>query len=63
MNWLKNKICDWFHVGGDVKRDYSGRINWQCRTCDRWAEPVDLATELLIVEADIRKAIRAREKK
>ena len=59
MNWLKKKLCDWFHAGGDVKRDYSGRINWQCRTCHRWGEPVDPQTERLIVDADIRKAIQA----
>ena len=63
MNWLKNKICDWLHAGGDIKRDYSGRINWQCRTCSRWGEPVDPQTELLIVAADIRKAIRDRGEK
>jgi hypothetical protein len=68
MNWLKNKICDWFHAGGDIKRDCYGRINWQCRSGYRWGEPVDPQTELLmtaanIKEAIIKEAIRARVEK
>jgi hypothetical protein len=50
MNWLKNKLCDWFHAGGDIKRDCHGRINWQCRTCSRWAIPVNPQTERLITD-------------
>lgn len=68
MSWLKNKICDWFRAGGDIKRDCYGRINWQCRSCYRWAEPVDPQTELLmtaahIKEAIIKEVIRARGEK
>ena len=62
MKWLKDKLCNLFHAGGDIKRDRNGCINWQCRTCGRWADPVDERTEERIVEADIRKAIRARGK-
>lgn len=47
--------CGWTHGGGDIKRDPYMRINWQCRKCGRWAEPVDLQTERLIVERDIRE--------
>lgn len=57
MNWLKNLLCYWFHSGGDVKRDYSGRINWQCRSGYRWGEPVDPQTELLMTAANIKEAI------
>jgi len=60
MNWLKNKLCDWFHAGGDIKRDCYGRINWQCRTCSRWAQPVDLQTERLITDNAIRESILER---
>jgi hypothetical protein len=60
MKWLQGKLCDWFHAGGDIKRDHNGCINWQCRTCGRWGAPVDRQTEERIVEADIRRAIRAR---
>jgi hypothetical protein len=63
MNWLKNKLCDWFHAGGDIKRDCHGRINWQCRTCSRWADPVDPQTARLITDNAIEEAILARGKK
>lgn len=62
MNWLKNKLCDWFHAGGDIKRDCYGQINWQCRTCSRWGQPVDLQTERLITDNAIRESIRARDR-
>lgn len=55
INWIKTAWCDWMHEGGDVKRDPYMRINWQCRTCGRWGEPVDPQTERLIVESDIRE--------
>ena len=54
MKWLTDWICDWFHEGGDIKRDCHDQINWQCRTCGRWGEPVDKQTEERIVDADIR---------
>lgn len=63
MNWLKNKLCDWFHAGGDIKRDYVGRINWQCRTCLRWADPVEQQTERLIIDRSIKEAILAKGEK
>jgi hypothetical protein len=63
MSWLRSMICDWFHAGGRIKRDAYDRINWQCDTCGRWAEPVDKKTEELIIESHITKAIRARESK
>ena len=42
---LTAKICDWFHGGGDIKRDEYDRINWQCRKCGRWADPVSIEDE------------------
>jgi hypothetical protein len=52
--------CDWTHGGGDIKRDLSDRINWQCRKCGRWSEhPVPTVKEYLTTEA----AIRARGEK
>ncbi len=29
-------------------------INWQCRTCGRWADPVPEETERRVIDADIR---------
>jgi hypothetical protein len=40
FEWLKIKWCSWFHGGGDIKHDPSGKINWQCRKCGRWCDPV-----------------------
>ena len=52
---IKELWCSWTHGGGTIKRDPYDRINWQCVKCGRWAEPVDLQTERIIVERDIRK--------
>ena len=60
MKWLTNKICDWFHKGGDIKRDSYGRINWQCRTCKRWNDAVDKQTEKIITDAHIKAHIHTR---
>jgi hypothetical protein len=55
---LETVWCSWFHGGGDIKRDRQDRINWQCRKCGRWATPVTLKEEAVV----IRAAIRARGK-
>ena len=34
---LSMLICDLFHEGGIVKHDKNDRVNWQCKTCGRWA--------------------------
>ena len=60
ISWLSKKTCDWFHAGGDIKRDPYGRINWQCRTCERWGIPVDKQTERLITEAAIRSKLKEK---
>jgi len=54
---LSDFWCDWFHAGGDVKRDDAGKVNWQCRTCSRWGEPVSLTVEQWQLDA----AIEARQ--
>jgi len=40
MKLLRNAWCDLMHGGGSVIRDELGRINWQCKKCGRWANPV-----------------------
>jgi hypothetical protein len=60
MKWLKDKLCDWFHGGGRIKRDAVGRINWQCDKCGRWGDPVPLEHEAQMIEQHITDAIRAR---
>jgi len=57
MNWFKQKWCDWFHGGGDIKRDANGCINWQCRTCGRWGNPVPKETERRVIDADLRERL------
>lgn len=51
--------CDLTHGGGDIKRDSSDQINWQCRKCGRWADPISTVKESLMIDA----AIRARNEK
>ena len=60
IRMAREKWCDWFHAGGDIKRDPTGCINWQCRTCGRWGEPVSLDREKSQIDSDIAAAIRAR---
>jgi len=50
----------WRFHDGDIKRDCYGRINWQCRDCGRWGEPVDAQTERLMIERDV--AAKLKEK-
>lgn len=57
---MKNFICSWFHGGGDIKRDELGRINWQCRKCGRWADPIPLEVEHRQTAKDIIKSVKAR---
>ena len=37
---LASEWCNWTHGGGHIERDPTGRVNWQCNKCGRWAEPV-----------------------
>jgi len=46
--------CDWFH-GGDIKRDKQDRINWQCRKCGRWSDPVPPEVEAAAVNAALKE--------
>ena len=46
--------CAWTHGGGHILRDPSGRVNWQCAKCGRWADPVPLEDERRVVDGDIR---------
>ena len=57
---MKEFLCSWFHGGGSVKRDESGRINWQCKKCGRWAEPVPLDVEHRQTTKQIAQATKAR---
>lgn len=47
--------CNLTHGGGHIERDPSGRVNWQCNKCWRWATPVDTEDERRAIEADIQR--------
>lgn len=57
-DWIAKQWCSWTHGGGDIKRDLQGRINWQCRKCGRWADPVSHETEARVIATDIRQATK-----
>ena len=59
LDWIAKKWCYSFH-GGDIKRDCYGRINWQCRSCGRWGEPVDKQTERLITDRAIEAKLKEK---
>lgn len=61
--FLKRFWCDWFHGGGDIKRDKRDRINWQCRKCGRWADPVTPGDEVAVASAGLEQLERATVKK
>ena len=52
---IKNLWCDLTHGGGEIRRDLDWKINWQCKKCGRWADPVETKTEQAVIEYDIRK--------
>lgn len=51
--------CDWTHGGGHVLRDPSGRVNWQCQKCGRWATPVPEDDERRTTDSALRLAQQA----
>lgn len=53
--------CSWTHGGGIILRDPSGRVNWQCNKCGRWAEPVSEADERRLTDSAIRGVPGNRE--
>ena len=57
---LKSWWCDMTHLGGVITRDPEGRINWQCSKCGRWADPSSLSEELLVIDAEIKKARKVK---
>jgi len=48
--------CSWTHGGGQILRDPSDRINWQCLKCGRWSTPVSHEDERAVVDAAIDAA-------
>lgn len=58
---FKEFLCDWFHGGGDITRDKHGQINWQCRKCGRWGEPVSKQTEQRIIDTHIKQKIQGKK--
>ncbi len=50
---LKKIWCDLTHGGGDIKRDPRGCINWQCRKCGRWSDPVSREDEHKMIDREI----------
>lgn len=47
--------CGWTHGGGHIERDPTGRVNWQCNKCGRWATPVSMEDEKALVDSDIKR--------
>ena len=45
--------CSWTHGGGYIMRDTSGRVNWQCKKCARWANAVSAEDEKTVIAASI----------
>lgn len=52
LDGIASEWCRATHGGGHIERDPSGRVNWQCAKCGRWAAPVETEDE--------RRAIAAR---
>ena len=52
---LKSVWCSYFHGGGYILRDQSGRVNWQCTKCGRWANPVSDSEEFNLLEISLKK--------
>lgn len=52
--------CEWTHGGGHIERDPSGRVNWQCNRCGRWAQPVPIEDENARTTLDEWLAIQQR---
>lgn len=57
--WLRNFFC-YFHGGGVIKRDPAGNINWQCRKCGRWSDPVPMVEEDAVINADTLALLKRR---
>jgi hypothetical protein len=60
---LKRWWCDLTHLTIKITRDPEGRINWQCSKCGLWGDHIPLSKESLTIDAEIRKARKAREVK
>ena len=45
LDGIASEWCSFTHGGGKIMRDPSGRVNWQCCKCGRWAEPVSEGDE------------------
>lgn len=45
--------CGWTHGGGQILRDPSGCVNWQCNKCGRWAQPVSKRDEANLLKRHI----------
>ncbi len=54
LDGLRSEWCSLTHGGGFILRDPLGRINWQCKKCGRWANPVPLNDEKRVVDAALK---------
>ena len=62
MNWIKGFLCSWTHGGGHIKRDSQRRINWQCKKCGRWSDPVPFEQEKRMIDCAIEAKYKEKEK-
>jgi hypothetical protein len=61
MSALSELWCNWTHGGGIVLRDPSGRINWQCCKCARWATPVAQGEESAVTRSAAATMAQTKE--
>lgn len=58
LDGIASEWCNLTHGGGHIERDPSGRVNWQCNKCGRWAQPVPEQEELSVVDMEIARAMQ-----
>jgi hypothetical protein len=56
LDGIASEWCRATHGGGQIMRDPSGRVNWQCSKCGRWAQPVPEQDERALVDRDLSHA-------
>ena len=57
LDGLLLEWCSYTHGGGQIERDSSGRINWQCCKCGRWANPVSENDEFKMTNKQLQSIL------